>query len=153
MNENPTDPKPAGEDPQKPSAASGDTQPNRPGERLRRLLSEAENAEEALEHLSRHPTGETDATGGWYAEFQTQAQALDHHPTGTPDATGGWYAELKTQAGPVQPASQEPPTAPPANAAATVASPVQPLGATPPNAQPTPPAPPRNGPGVLPRRV
>jgi penicillin-binding protein 1C len=50
----------------------------------------------------RHPTGDPEATGGWFGdqvdhlereEGPVDTTALSRHPTGDPAATGGWYGE------------------------------------------------------------
>ena len=88
---------------------------------------ESTAAEEALEEPERHPTGDPDATGGWFSEEVDELQrdegpvdtaAISRHPTGDPSATGGWYGEgledtqppLPKEADQTQPHAEQPDT-------------------------------------------
>lgn len=60
----------------------------------------SESPAETGEPPDRHPTGEPEKTGGWYAPPSPEIkpdpaapipEVPDRHPTGDPEQTGGWY--------------------------------------------------------------
>jgi penicillin-binding protein 1C len=104
--------------------SASEDRPTDPGERLRRLL--AADDEPNVEPAPRPLPGETrpvDLTGPTDQTGPQASQGFNRHPTGEPDATGGWYSQdpqeeppvtadnARTRAIPVDSSEEPPPDA------------------------------------------
>jgi hypothetical protein len=84
--------------------SASEDRPTDPGERLRRLL--AADDEPNVEPAPRPSPGETrpvDLTGPTDQTGPQASQGFNRHPTGEPDATGGWYSQDPQEEPPVTP--------------------------------------------------
>jgi penicillin-binding protein 1C len=80
---------------------ASEDQPTDPGERLRRLL--ASDEEPSGESQARPEPGETRKLDVTDQTGPSPTEGFNRHPTGEPDATGGWYGQEDTDEDTVRP--------------------------------------------------